>query len=943
MKISEKLIKDIFDDLNKRYDIQENNIFFLLNINDISLDDNMYEYTDLLGIDNSNVIDKEIVFTFNKNTFKLKIKNDIYFFDYTLDPDINEKNKILDKIAKINILLLDELSNRTLTNVFNMFYNEYKSNIHQYEDIYGFGFVKKSTDDIILNKWKKYYENQLENVIKDIKTNKFKNDTKYIEKIPQKLLMGTNTIFNIISKEILNINKHLSKYNYIIEPVDDNIYDCNIKYFPNDKDKIYENFMLIKDKFNCDSINFNIKFDFYLYPYLPPSIKYLDPPIESNIYIHISNLKLFKPNIWNPTTTIKETIDIFIEIINKYLKFDLEYKEQNTLDLLLLNLGINTGEIDEQNIIDIEYNKINYETETKSSSSNKYWNSGVGYGHSGANEWNISEYIDFQKEKNDKIIDNLKEISNFINIFFENKENKENEGNKEIIIQKTIDSTLFTFIKNTFREISTIEIEENLEIYSNLIPILEILLDNAYIIESIYKNKNDTELSNWDDILKMLFELYDSKMIQKYSSLDTIDNKDFFMKLEKTLFKYNDYYTNYQIKNNFIEQEIDQDNILINIQDMFIESIKEFKYNNYKYKIINHKFYSNIQQSNLSGKCIQKIMTHTVGLKAALPLSWSSIIMVNQHPDHINTLQFLISGPKDTPYYNGLFLFDAFFTDNFPNEPPKVWLITTGGGSVRFNPNLYDCGKVCLSLLGTWSGSDSEKWNPKTSTFLQVLIAIQAQIFIDEPYFNEPGYERTRNTLQGNENNRKYNENIKLRTIQWGILNNIQNPPNGFEKAIKTFYKYKKEEIIEQMNLWEKDMVKNNYISLFKDCKEKIAKLLNDEDSFNIKSLMKGFDESNSESTSTPEIKNIKYPAKKVFYKSKLNSLINSVFSSSTSDKSSDISPNKINNSGSSSDVSPNKINNSETSSDNSFDNSLNDNHIINSEADTTDSDMDVD
>ena len=31
MKISEKLIKDIFDDLNKRYDIQENNIFFLLN------------------------------------------------------------------------------------------------------------------------------------------------------------------------------------------------------------------------------------------------------------------------------------------------------------------------------------------------------------------------------------------------------------------------------------------------------------------------------------------------------------------------------------------------------------------------------------------------------------------------------------------------------------------------------------------------------------------------------------------------------------------------------------------------------------------------------------------------------------------------------------------------------------------------------------------------
>ena len=30
--------------------------------------------------------------------------------------------------------------------------------------------------------------------------------------------------------------------------------------------------------------------------------------------------------------------------------------------------------------------------------------------------------------------------------------------------------------------------------------------------------------------------------------------------------------------------------------------------------------------------------------------------------------------------------------------------MTTGGNKVRFNPNLYDSGKVCLSLLGTWSG-----------------------------------------------------------------------------------------------------------------------------------------------------------------------------------------------------------------------------------------------
>lgn len=43
-----------------------------------------------------------------------------------------------------------------------------------------------------------------------------------------------------------------------------------------------------------------------------------------------------------------------------------------------------------------------------------------------------------------------------------------------------------------------------------------------------------------------------------------------------------------------------------------------------------------------------------------------------------------------------------------------------GGGSVRFNPNLYACGKVCLSLLGTWSGARGETWDASSSSTLQV-------------------------------------------------------------------------------------------------------------------------------------------------------------------------------------------------------------------------------
>jgi hypothetical protein len=44
--------------------------------------------------------------------------------------------------------------------------------------------------------------------------------------------------------------------------------------------------------------------------------------------------------------------------------------------------------------------------------------------------------------------------------------------------------------------------------------------------------------------------------------------------------------------------------------------------------------------------------------------------------------------------------------------------------------------KVCLSLLGTWSGPG---WISGQSTLLQVLISIQSLILCEEPYLNEPG------------------------------------------------------------------------------------------------------------------------------------------------------------------------------------------------------------
>ena len=60
----------------------------------------------------------------------------------------------------------------------------------------------------------------------------------------------------------------------------------------------------------------------------------------------------------------------------------------------------------------------------------------------------------------------------------------------------------------------------------------------------------------------------------------------------------------------------------------------------------------------------------------------------------LHDLQVLITGPCDTPYANGCFEFDVYFPQDYPNSPPLINLETTGNHTVRFNPNLYNDGKV---------------------------------------------------------------------------------------------------------------------------------------------------------------------------------------------------------------------------------------------------------
>ena len=106
-----------------------------------------------------------------------------------------------------------------------------------------------------------------------------------------------------------------------------------------------------------------------------------------------------------------------------------------------------------------------------------------------------------------------------------------------------------------------------------------------------------------------------------------------------------------------------------------------------------------------------------------LPLTLSNAAFVRYDESNMDFLRALLFGAEGTPYAHGCYLFDIFMGD-YPTSPPKVNLITTGRDTVRFNPNLYANGYVCLSLLGTWGGQGCETCSAK-SNITQVLVSIQ--------------------------------------------------------------------------------------------------------------------------------------------------------------------------------------------------------------------------
>jgi len=230
---------------------------------------------------------------------------------------------------------------------------------------------------------------------------------------------------------------------------------------------------------------------------------------------------------------------------------------------------------------------------------------------------------------------------------------------------------------------------------------------------------------------------------------------------------------------------------------------------------------------NPSSQIIFRVAQEISSLAApnALPVTTSSSIFVRSDDEKSTLLKAVITGPEETPYTGGVYEFDIYFPTKYPTVPPKVTFRTTGNGTVRFNPNLYNEGKVCLSLLGTWEGAQGEQWNAETSTIIQVLISIQSLILCAEPYYNEPGFERNYGTSVGNAESNRYNEEVFKNNLKFAILSQLVSPPEGFEEVSRAHFYLKRHSLIKELETQQELYKSKEVRKLVAEVKVELLKL----------------------------------------------------------------------------------------------------------------------
>jgi len=189
-------------------------------------------------------------------------------------------------------------------------------------------------------------------------------------------------------------------------------------------------------------------------------------------------------------------------------------------------------------------------------------------------------------------------------------------------------------------------------------------------------------------------------------------------------------------------------------------------------------------------------------------------IFIRYDSEAPNFMQAMLTGGPYSPYCHGLFLFDICCGNDYPIKNCQVLHTTKNANTFKlrhspggFSPNLHSSsGKVCLSLLGTWSGIG---WSPNKSNVYQVLSTLLRDVLgVENPYYNEPNYGFWEGTAPNKGHSDKVvecNEIIREKTIELAMIAPMKNPPKGFEDVVKLHFQFRQTAIENCVRTWLND------------------------------------------------------------------------------------------------------------------------------------------
>jgi ubiquitin-protein ligase len=185
------------------------------------------------------------------------------------------------------------------------------------------------------------------------------------------------------------------------------------------------------------------------------------------------------------------------------------------------------------------------------------------------------------------------------------------------------------------------------------------------------------------------------------------------------------------------------------------------------------------------------------------PLTDQGIYYIHDDTDMMKGYAMII-GPSDTPYFGGYYFFEFFYPADYPHSPPKV-KYCTNGNNIRFNPNLYCCGKVCISLLNTWRG---DQWTSCQS--ISTVLLTLCTLLCTDPLLNEPGVDKKHRDMTN------YTDIIEFSNINIAVCDIVSKKRGVYLSFFDNFFPFVKENF------------NNNYDKLMEFASKKLSEKFNE-------------------------------------------------------------------------------------------------------------------